>query len=130
MDNQVLKNIIPIFEKHPEVKLAYFFGSRADGKQGPMSDYDFAVYLHERDSKRAFEIKFQLVRELGEVLKTDRVDVVLLDFTESPELKYAVIKEGTLLFQRDPFRLIVEPKILNEYFDFVEVLRRYGLTRA
>jgi len=40
-----------IFENHPAVKLVYFFGSRAANASGHLSDYDFAVYLDERDEK-------------------------------------------------------------------------------
>lgn len=130
MDTALIEKSVSIFGKEPEVKLAYFFGSRAERREGPMSDYDFAVYLDTRDSKKAFDVKFRLADELGRVLKTDRVDVVLLDFTESPELKYAVIKKGALIFEREPFRVLVEPKILNEYFDFMEMMRRHNLTVA
>ena len=36
--------ITPIFKDYPEIKLVYFFGSKARGEGGPLSDYDFAVY--------------------------------------------------------------------------------------
>lgn len=32
--------------------------------------------------------------------------------------------------EREPFRVLVEPRILTEYFDFRESLRRHGLTRT
>ena len=46
------KKYLPVFKSIPEVKLAYFFGSRATGDDGPASDYDFAVYLDEHDAKK------------------------------------------------------------------------------
>ena len=49
---------------------------------------------------------------------------------EMPELKYNIISQGVLLFERGPHRIVVEPKILNEYFDFVYLLRKYKLTKA
>ena len=54
----------------------------------------------------------------------------MLDITESPELKFNVIKEGKLIYEVEPYKVIIEPKILNEYFDFHSLLLRYGLTRV
>ena len=45
MENPIVKKALPVFGANPGVKLAYFFGSRATGDSGPMSDYDFAVHL-------------------------------------------------------------------------------------
>lgn len=112
------------------VKLAYFFGSRALNKSGPMSDYDFAFYLDEKDPKRRFEIRLLLIDRLSRILKTDAVDVVILNDTASQELKFNAIREGTLFYQEEPFRVLVEPKIVDEYLDFSESLRRFGLTKA
>lgn len=119
-----------VFKNHPEVKLAYLFGSVATGNTGPLSDYDFAVYLSSRDARTVFAIKSVLLQELSIALKTDNLDIVVLDTAESPELKYAVITEGLLIMDRDEFRVLVEPRILNEYFDFAMTLRRYNLTTA
>lgn len=124
-----LENIKSIFEKYPSVKLAYFFGSKAMGTSGPLSDYDFAVYLDEKDTEKMFDIKFKLNDEICRELKTDKVDIVILNVTESPEFKYDVIKNGKLIFEREPFRVVVEPRILNEYFDFRDLLLRYDLTK-
>ena len=37
------KKYSPIFQLFPEIKLAYFFSSKATGNDGPLSDYDFAI---------------------------------------------------------------------------------------
>ena len=124
------KAVLHIFESHPEVKLVYLFGSMARGDHGPMSDYDFAVYLDEKDKKETTRIRFQLMDALSRALGTDRIDVVILDSVESPELKYNILQGGKLIFEREPFRVLVEPRILNEYFDFNLLLRRHGLTAA
>ena len=95
-----------------------------------MSDYDFAIFLDERDKQEITRVRFKLIDELTRILKTDKIDVVMLNDTESPELKYNILQEGELIFERDPFRVIVEPKILNEYFDVYLSLKRHGLTKA
>ena len=55
--------------------------------------------------------------------------MVILNLAESPEFKYDVIKNGKLIFEREPFKVVVEPRILNEYFDFRDLLLRYDLTK-
>lgn len=125
-----IKNLIPIFEKYPDVKLVYLFGSRATGNIGPLSDYDFAVYLDEKDKKKRFDLRLSLMGEVSIKLKTDDVDLVVLNDVDAPELKYNIIKDGILLLEKEPFRVVVEPRILNEYFDFHDLLLRYKLTRA
>ncbi len=119
-----------IFTKHPQVKLAYLFGSRANGTAGPMSDYDFAVYLDEKDSAKRFDIRLNLMSQLSLLLKINDVDVVIINDTESPDLKYDIIKEGKLILEKAPYKLLVEPKILNEYFDFNFSLFKNKLTKC
>lgn len=125
-----MEKLTAIFNSRPEIKLVYFFGSKASGSDGPLSDYDFAVFLSEKNKLKRFDIKFELMKELSRTLGTDAVDVAILNDTESPEFKYGVIKEGKLIFEREPYRVLIEPQILNEYFDFMQIIRRYGLTRA
>lgn len=118
-----------IFKNFPKIKLVYFFGSRAEGNAGPLSDYDFAIYLDEKDKKKMFEIKIDVQNKIVNTLKTDKVDVVVLNLAQSPDLKYDVIKNGKLIFEKEPFKLMIEPRILNEYFDFNLMLLKHGLTK-
>ncbi|HEY4476654.1 MAG TPA: nucleotidyltransferase domain-containing protein [Candidatus Paceibacterota bacterium] len=122
--------LLEILKKYPTVKLGYLFGSRARNDVGPLSDYDFAFYLDESDVQARFETKLKLQNDLSTLYQTDLVDVVILNSTQSPELKYQIIRDGILFFEREPFVALIEPKILNEYFDFYSLLRRYGLTKA
>lgn len=119
-----------IFKNYPAVKLVYLFGSQARDDAGPLSDYDFAVYADSRDKKQLFDLKASLQQELSCHFKTDKVDAAILNLIEAPELKHSIIKEGKIIYEVEPFRVIVEPRILNEYFDFYYGLAKYGLTRA
>lgn len=130
MTNEELDKLKDIFKGFPEIKLVYLFGSKATGKTGPLSDYDFAFYLDEKDKKRMFEIKFNLMDKISRLFKTDKVDIIILNITESPELKYNIIKEGKVIYEKEPFKILLEPKILNEYFDFRNLLLKYRLTKA
>jgi len=129
LTKEQLDKLIKIFEEKG-VCLAYLFGSAAKGEMGPLSDYDFAFYAGEKDSGKIFDLKMKLAGELSRVLETDRIDVVALNTAENPELKYQIIKDGNLIYEQEPFRLLIEPKILSEYFDFHDFLLRHNLTKA
>lgn len=129
MDDKI-KQLIPIFKKYPEVKLAYLFGSRANGKIGPLSDYDFAVYIDEKDSIKRFDIRLEIMGKLSSILKTDAIDLIVLNEIYSPELKFHVIRYGKVIYEVEPYKLFVEPQILNDFFDFKYSLIKYKLTKA
>lgn len=117
-----------IFKSYNEIKLVYLFGSKARQKHGILSDDDFAVYFDTKDKRRMYDIKLELFGRISRLLRTDKIDIVILNLVESPELKYLIIHEGKLIFERKPFKVVVEPNILNEYFDFQKLLLRYNLT--
>jgi predicted nucleotidyltransferase len=125
-----LKKIKSIFAAYPEIKLVYFFGSRTTKIPGQLSDYDFAVYFDVRDKHRMYDIKFELTDKISRYLKTDMIDIVILNLTRSPELKYQIINGGRLIYEKEPFKVLIEPRILNEYFDFQKMLLKYNLTEA
>jgi predicted nucleotidyltransferase len=127
---EIINKIKPVLQSHREIKLAYLFGSQVTGNTGGTSDYDFALYIDEQDKKKLYDLKFILIDKISRTLQTDRVDIVVLNITDSPELKYNIIKEGILIFSEEPFQVLIEPKILNEYFDFHDLLARYNLTEA
>lgn len=128
MQHPFLKQIIELLKKHSEIKLGYFFGSRATGEAGPMSDYDFAFYIDRLSEKERFQLKIELQPKISLLLKTDDVDVVILNDLQATELAYNIIKEGLLFYEEGPYQLTVEPRIMNEYFDFMHGLRRNNLT--
>lgn len=125
-----INNLKSFFQLYPQIKLVYLFGSQARKTSGPLSDYDFAFYIDEKDKKKLFDLKLDLISRLSQLLKSDKIDVVILNLTESPELKYNIIKDGKLIFEKEPYRLLIEPQILNNYFDFHDLLLRYNLTKA
>ena len=125
-----LKALKAIFEGYPEIKLVYLFGSRARNTSSPISDYDFALYLDTRDKRRINDIRLEIYDKISRTLKTDDIDVLILNTVKMPELKFMIVTEGKLIYEEEPYRVIVEPMIFNEYFDFRSLLVRYGLTVA
>lgn len=130
LQRKKITEINRIFKLFPQIKLVYLFGSRASGHAGPLSDFDFAVYLQENNKLKRFKIKLQLIAKLNKLLKNNSIDVVILNDATSPELKYNILTGGKLIYSRIPFKILVEPRILNEYFDFRQSLSMYGLTKA
>ncbi len=131
MESMLKKKLIEYFSAQPMVALAYFFGSRARGDAGPMSDYDFAIYaVGEATARERDELRLTTIVALGKIIGTDAIDVVMLNDCYALELKYQIIAQGELLFEREPYQVVVEPRILNEYFDFKYMLRKYHLTKS
>lgn len=126
----IIKLLCPIMNRYPSVGAAYLFGSRATGNADARSDYDIAVYVDENDIVKRNDILYKLSGEVARVLQSDDIDIHSLRDLQAPELKYQIIAQGKVIFEREPFRLIFEPRILNEYFDFLYLLRKYHLTNA
>lgn len=129
LDKKIIIKIQELLSKYPKIKLVYFFGSRASGKFNDNSDYDFAIYFDKEDEIKMFNVRIKLMMQLATLLKNDKIDIVVLNQSEDPTLNYEIIQTGKLIYDKDPFRVVVEPKILNEYFDYHLGLKKYNLTK-
>ena len=100
-----------------DVVAFYTFGSLANGKLKPLSDLDFGVLLSNAlDRKERFEKSIDLLGVFNSTLKTDEVDLVILN--DGPlRFAYNIIKTGNLLFCRDRSQLT----------DFIEKTIKYFL---
>jgi len=115
------KQVVEFLSKQKHVKLAYLFGSVAEGKEGKLSDVDLAVFLDESLSKPdRFNLQLKLMSEMSIILKTDKVDLVIMN--DAPiSLNYEIIKANHPLLVRDEGKKIdFEHRILSIYLD-----RRY-----
>lgn len=105
-----------------EIELAYWFGSRAQGKGTPLSDWDFAVkYNKEMTWKEQLNIR----STIADCLETDAVDLV--DWDQAPlSLRYAIVQDGVLLLSRDEsLRVDFETDTRSRYWDFEGYRREY-----
>ena len=114
-----------------DIAFAYLFGSRAGGQATRLSDIDVAVYLHDPpDGDKRLEILGTLI----DTLKSDRVDLVILNTAPLP-LKFRVLKKNRLLVDKAPFiRHAFESSTIAMYIDFAgfeaRILeRRFSLNR-
>jgi predicted nucleotidyltransferase len=74
MTPKEIRKIKTFCKLYPEIKLVYFFGSRARQEHGKLSDYDFALYLDTRNKERMYEIKVDIIVKISRLLKTDSID--------------------------------------------------------
>jgi predicted nucleotidyltransferase len=115
------KNVVEFLSKQDRVKLAYLFGSVAEGTEGKLSDVDLAVFLDESLSKKErFKLQLKLMSKMTSILKTDKVDLVIMN--DAPiSLNYEIIKANhPLLVRNEGKKIDFEHGILSRYLD-----RRY-----
>ena len=113
-DVALIDSVRKFFAADGLVKFAYLFGSMASGMAGPLSDLDLAVYLDRRlDS---FNYRLRLMSSLPRLLKSEKFDLVVVN-SAPVVLKYEVIKNGILLKDDRPRRVMFEAAVLQEYLD-------------
>ena len=104
---------------YPEIKLGYYFGSQAKGKGKPLSDHDFAIYLDESTTPaRKFEIVGGITADLMQVIGSNNIDLVLINDAHNIPLIYTVFSQGELIYEIEPYRMLVGSKHLSAYHDF------------
>jgi len=108
-----------------EVVLGYLFGSHARGQAGPLSDIDIAVLLADTVTEAsAFEQRLTLMDEISHRLRTNAVDVVVLNHAPLA-LAYRVLRDGVLIYCRDELKRIeFTARTVNMYLDFEPFLKR------
>jgi len=108
------------------VMFAYLFGSRNTNKNNQRSDWDIAIYFNQYPVEKNPWIRFTIQAELSAILKTDAVDIIVLNTLEEPSLAFDIINNSTILLDKDPSRRIIyEAMVLNKYFDWQYFLKRH-----
>lgn len=113
-----LKELEKVFRKN-KVVFAYLFGSQANGKTGPMSDIDIAVYFNTKlNSNQRFNQKFRLMADLSGLLKKEEIDIVALN-DAYPLLAHRILKYGRLIYCQDiKQEKNYEDRAIGEYLDW------------
>ncbi|AKB25623.1 nucleotidyltransferase [Methanosarcina sp. MTP4] len=113
------------FSAVDSVTVAYLFGSTVRGEANGLSDIDIAVLFDEAVTrKEAFDLQLELIGELGVLLKTNNIDLVILN--ESPLLlTYNVIRDGIILKSNERKRVLFETRIMSKYLDRDYYVKRH-----
>lgn len=129
---QKIKQLKDYFKKHEDVVMAFLFGSQAKERAHAGSDWDIAVYFkpegwrieRETQDRDFFEARQNMRSELSGILKTDSVDLVVLNQAYMPVAASAlngiplVIKNRRIYIE---FMLIVT----KEAYDFYRTAHNY-----
>ena len=116
------EDLTTFFTERPEVNLVYLFGSYLTRTERPYQDIDVAVYvppeqLDRLNREKPYGYAAFLVSNLGRLLKSNCVDVVVLN-SAPPLLQREVASKGKLIFFRsEPDRIHFEIKALRRYAD-------------
>jgi predicted nucleotidyltransferase len=105
------------FSGEERVTVAYLFGSTAKGEASCLSDIDIAILFDDiLTKKEAFDLQLRLIADLGSLLKTNNVDLVVLN--DSPLLlAFNVIRDGIILKSDEKKRVHFETRIMSQYLD-------------
>ena len=114
-----------LLASRPEPFLAvYLFGSQARGTATERSDVDLAVLYAEAPAPGLEGLPLDLEADLERAVGLP-VQIVVLN-GGPPDLVHRVLRDGSLLIDRDPGRRIrFEVKARNVFFDLQPMLARY-----
>jgi len=113
------------FSGEASVVVAYLFGSTARGEASCLSDIDIAVLFDDALTKKeAFDLQLKLIVDLGDLLKTKNVDLVVLN--NSPLLlAFNIIRDGIILKSDEKKRVSFETRIMSRYYDEQYYIERH-----
>lgn len=92
IDQEILARICEEFS----LSFVVLFGSQLPGRKGLKDDYDIAVLSEDKISD---DEDLELVSRFSQVLESDALDVVILNFA-APLIQYEVATCARLLFER------------------------------
>jgi hypothetical protein len=129
----VKKTLADYFERHPEIEVAYIFGSVAQGKSSDLSDIDLAILVDRQqvnESAYRYGYKAEIITDLIRLLKTNKVDLVILNEANTL-LKHRVLYNGKLIHSKNESKRIqFQTSTIDKYVDFKEIIKPHRKTGA
>jgi predicted nucleotidyltransferase len=97
------------------IDLLLLYGSRAEERETPLSDIDFAYYS---SSPLSFDKEADILFELGRIVGTHEVDLSAMG-TLPLKSRYLILYEGKLIYCRDKILYYdLKEEMTNLYLDF------------
>jgi len=117
------ENLEKIFKKEGVI-LVYLFGSRVRERVHHFSDFDFGVLLNKKiQPDEYFDKSLKIATEIGRLLKTDYIDVIILNQAK-PFLKYQIVFSGKPIFIKDRgVQILFENQVMKEYQNTKHILK-------
>ncbi len=101
-----IPTVITKIAEDKDIVALYAFGSLAESSLKPLSDLDFGILLSDSlDKQERIHKSINLIGILNETLKTDEVDLVILN-NDPLRFTYRILKTGKLIYCRDQNRLV------------------------
>ncbi|HSL84349.1 MAG TPA: nucleotidyltransferase domain-containing protein [Thermoanaerobaculia bacterium] len=98
-DPQLVASIRPVLARHPEIRLALLFGSRARGVAGPAADLDLAVEVVRGEELDRLGLMAELSSATG-------LDVDVVDVTPGRRVGYpllaALVRDAVVVHEGRP----------------------------
>lgn len=112
------------------VGVVYFFGSRVNGQNLDISDYDIGVVfvdkkIIEHSMGNYLKVYDILSNEIPDVINGPKLDISFLQ-KANPVLQIKAINEGRVLFEINPiFRLDYEESVIRIYNDYLFIKKDF-----
>ena len=124
-----VETLSDVLARDSRIVFAYLFGSAARHQLNRLSDIDLAVFLD--DPAQAAAAQLDILDAVGQHLRTDRIDLVILNGAPVALAGRIVLERRVLLDRRPTVRHRFESLTLRMFHDFHYVERaileqRYG----
>jgi hypothetical protein len=118
-DSARFQHLLAALEADSAIAAVYLSGSHAKGTATRLSDIGIALLLHSSvDESRYFALRLEYLSRVMEMLRTERVEVVVLN-SAPLHLAYEIVSRGTLLLDRNPrYRAAFEADSVGRFLDF------------
>ena len=93
-ENEVLETALSILKKELDPRRIILFGSRAEGRHKPGSDFDLAV-----DVPKPADRSYRILETVNDSVGLYTVDVVYLPNVE-PGFRNLILKTGKVIYER------------------------------
>jgi uncharacterized protein len=119
LDSTRLQQLCAALQPDNAIVAVYLFGSCARGTATGVSDVDIAILFHSSiDESQFFDLRLDLIARIMAVLRTETLDVVVLNQVPL-HLAHEVIAHGYLLLDKDPRqRIAFEADRIGRFLDF------------
>ena len=124
--NEIKTILKEYFQKHPEIEVAYVFGSVAQEKDNVLSDIDIGIIIDKgqiNEQSYRYGYKAEILTDLIKLLKTNNIDLVILNDANTL-LKHRVLYFGKVIYSKnEKNRIQFQVNTINKYADFRQFIK-------
>ena len=127
--NEIKNTLNGYLQKHPEIEVAYIFGSLSQGKTNALSDIDIVIFTDSQQiNNKTYRYGYQaeILTDLIKLLKTNNIDLVILNKANTL-LKHRVLHHGILIYSKNEREHInFQIDTINKYNDFKQLIKPHN----